>query len=215
MLQLAVVAGGTAAALVGLLGLARRLRIRRMLNQLPVYTLGPNAAGVTVSITPVGASITRLSVPGAGGAPLDIVLGYERAASYALANSPYLGAVVGRCANRIAEGRFELDGREYRLAVNNGPNALHGACVWGGGWWEARERGWTRKGNSTPITQTPPARTRHAPPPSPHTPKKTQAAPAASTAACGKPSTSRCPAAAAASCARTAAARARRATRVQ
>lgn len=211
MLQLAVVAGGTAAALVGLLGLARR-RIRRMLNQLPAYTLGPNAAGITVSITPVGASITRLCVPGAGGAPLDVVLGYERAASYALANAPYLGAVVGRCANRIAKGRFELDGREYRLAVNNGPNALHGACghVCGGGKGEGIDDKGGR-GNSMPMR---PTRT---PPPHPHThiPKKTQAAPAASTAACGRPSASRCPAAAAASCARTAAAPARRATRVR
>lgn len=124
MLPQLLAAGAAAGAL---LLLARRRRIRTALDQLPAYMLGPNQLGVTAVISPVGASILKLVVPAADGAPVDVVLGYERASAYALTkDTPYFGAVVGRVANRIAKGKFSIDGREYQLVTNNGPNALHG-----------------------------------------------------------------------------------------
>ena len=55
----------------------------------------------------------------------DVVLGFDNLKSY-LAGHPYFGALIGRVANRIAKGQFTLDGKEYKLAENNGPNSLHG-----------------------------------------------------------------------------------------
>jgi len=66
----------------------------------------------------------------------DVVLGHPSIEDYLTSQEPYFGAVCGRYANRIARGRFSLDGKEYKLAVNNGPNSLHGgvkgfnAVVW-------------------------------------------------------------------------------------
>jgi aldose 1-epimerase len=71
-----------------------------------------------------GATLQQLVVPGRTG-PADIVLGYDDMTGY-LKASNYFGATVGRYANRIANGRFMLDGTTYRLATNDGPNALHG-----------------------------------------------------------------------------------------
>jgi aldose 1-epimerase len=72
-----------------------------------------------------GGIILSLRVPDPGGALSDIVLGYDSLGGY-LESSPYFGAIIGRYGNRIAKGRFTLDGRPYSLALNNGPNALHG-----------------------------------------------------------------------------------------
>ncbi len=88
------------------------------------YTLA-NSAGMTVKIINYGATITNLSVADRNGKMEDVVLGYDTLAGY-VRGSGYFGAVVGRYGNRIAKGRFELDGQEYRLAVNNGENHLHG-----------------------------------------------------------------------------------------
>lgn len=85
-------------------------------------------AGVTVRVIEYGAIITSITAPDRNGAPADVVLGFDELAGY-LADPPYFGAVVGRYANRIAGGRFTLDGREYELATNNGPNHLHGGDV--------------------------------------------------------------------------------------
>jgi aldose 1-epimerase len=89
-----------------------------------VYTLA-NANGVTLRALTYGCIVTELQVPDKNGAFDDIVLGFETLDDY-LAGHPYFGAVVGRYCNRIAGGRFALDGAEYRLATNNGPNHLHG-----------------------------------------------------------------------------------------
>jgi aldose 1-epimerase len=89
-----------------------------------LYTLR-NTHGVEVRITNYGGIVTRLLVPDRDGVPGDIVLGYDSLSSY-LAGSPYFGAIVGRYGNRIARGRFVLDGTEYTLARNNGENHLHG-----------------------------------------------------------------------------------------
>ena len=72
-----------------------------------------------------GAILTELDVADRNGKPGDVVLGFDSLEGY-LGKSPYFGAVVGRVANRIAKGKFTLDGKDYTLAVNNGPNALHG-----------------------------------------------------------------------------------------
>uniref|UniRef100_A0A383V4H7 Aldose 1-epimerase n=1 Tax=Tetradesmus obliquus TaxID=3088 RepID=A0A383V4H7_TETOB len=85
-----------------------------------------NRDGVEVHITPVGASIQRFVVP-VQGQKLDVVLGFNKASTYAtIPGTPYFGAIVGRCANRIAKARFSVNGQEYTLEANNGPNALHG-----------------------------------------------------------------------------------------
>ncbi|HEU5358229.1 MAG TPA: galactose-1-epimerase [Gemmatimonadales bacterium] len=88
------------------------------------YTLD-NGRGMTVRAMTYGATILSIRVPDAHGAIGDVTLGFDSLAPY-LTESPYFGAVVGRYANRIARGRFTLDGREYQLAINNAPNALHG-----------------------------------------------------------------------------------------
>jgi aldose 1-epimerase len=72
-----------------------------------------------------GAILTSLTVPDRSGKAVDVVLGFSKLQDY-LAGHPFFGANAGRVANRIANGRFTLDGKEYRLATNNGPNTLHG-----------------------------------------------------------------------------------------
>lgn len=84
-----------------------------------------NSHGLEVQLTNYGGIITSLKTPDRDGRFADIVLGYDNLADY-VRNSPYFGAIVGRYANRIARGRFTLDGAAYTLAVNNGPNSLHG-----------------------------------------------------------------------------------------
>lgn len=84
-----------------------------------------NASGASVTLSTLGAGIVAVNVPDAAGRLADVVLGYARPADY-LADGPCAGKVPGRYANRIARGRFEIDGRNFELAVNNGPNALHG-----------------------------------------------------------------------------------------
>jgi aldose 1-epimerase len=89
-----------------------------------LYTL-TNAHGIQIQVTNYGGIITSLKTPDRTGRLDDIVLGYDSLAGY-LRNSPYFGAIVGRYGNRIARGLFTLDGTTYHLAVNNGPNSLHG-----------------------------------------------------------------------------------------
>ena len=84
-----------------------------------------NAHGIQVQLTNYGGIITSIKTPDRAGRFADIVLGYDELGGY-LRDSPYFGAIVGRYANRIARGRFTLDGTAYTLAVNNGPNSLHG-----------------------------------------------------------------------------------------
>jgi aldose 1-epimerase len=84
-----------------------------------------NAHGLEVRAITYGAIIVSLRVPDRAGRFDDVVLGHDDLAGY-LARPAYFGAVVGRYGNRIAKGRFTLDGRTYTLATNNGPNHLHG-----------------------------------------------------------------------------------------
>ncbi len=96
-------------------------------DSVSAYTL-TNASGIVLRAINYGGIVTSLRTPDRGGALADIVLGYDSLAGY-LKTSPYFGAIVGRYGNRIAKGRFTLDGATYTLAVNNGPNALHGGLV--------------------------------------------------------------------------------------
>jgi aldose 1-epimerase len=89
-----------------------------------LYTLR-NAHGVETKITNYGGIVVSLKVPDRAGKFDDVVLGFNDFDSY-LKNDPYLGALIGRYGNRIAKGRFTLNGVEYKLAVNNGENHLHG-----------------------------------------------------------------------------------------
>ena len=88
------------------------------------YTL-TNAGGMRVKVLAYGGIIQSIEVPDSHGRLGDVVLGFDSLDQYKK-ESPYFGAIVGRYANRIARGHFTLDGKEYTLAVNNGPNALHG-----------------------------------------------------------------------------------------
>src|SRR5262245_45524835 len=83
------------------------------------YTLR-NAAGAEVSIITWGGIVTSLKVPDKNGNSSDVVLGYDRLDDY-LKSSPYFGALIGRYGNRIANGKFSLNGKTYTLAKNNGP----------------------------------------------------------------------------------------------
>src|SRR2546427_12292489 len=106
------------------------MRTRTPFGQVPdgraveQFTL-TNAHGIEVRVITYGGIITAIRTPDRSGRLDDIVLGFDSLAGY-LKDSPYFGAIVGRYANRIANGQFSLDGTTYRLAKNNGSNTLHG-----------------------------------------------------------------------------------------
>lgn len=84
-----------------------------------------NALGASVTLCSVGAGVAAVNVPDANGVLADVALGYANPADY-LGDGPCAGKVPGRYANRIARGTFALDGKEYHLPINNGPNCNHG-----------------------------------------------------------------------------------------
>ncbi len=89
-----------------------------------LFTL-TNASGASVGIIEYGGIVVSLNVPDRDGNLGDVVLGFDTLDAY-VADTPYFGAITGRYANRIAGGKFEIDGTTYELPVNNGPNSLHG-----------------------------------------------------------------------------------------
>ncbi len=101
----------------------------KMADGTPVelYTLR-NDRGTLVKIMTYGAIITELHTFDRNGRSANIVLGFDNLDQY-LKGHPFFGAIAGRVANRIAKGKFTLDGKEYTLAVNNGPNHLHGGLM--------------------------------------------------------------------------------------
>ncbi len=103
---------------------------RTVHNGKPValYTLR-NKNGLVAQVTNYGAIIVSIYVPDRNGRFADVVQGYDTIGEYIRGNSPYMGAICGRCANRIGKGKFSLAGQEYTLAVNNGPNHLHGGIA--------------------------------------------------------------------------------------
>ena len=122
---------------------------------LPTYVLR-SETGVSIHISPIGCAITKLLAPDARGRVSDIVLGFDDLTAYLVrmrettltlslarphrwapsetppvqdGRNPYFGVVVGRCANRIADGQFKLDGQTYSLPINDPPNELHGTLL--------------------------------------------------------------------------------------
>jgi len=91
------------------------------------YTL-TNASGMEVKIITYGGTVTSIKVPDRNGNMANVVLGFSDLNSYET-RSPYFGCIIGRYGNRIAKGKFTLEGQEYTLAANNGPNSLHGGNV--------------------------------------------------------------------------------------
>lgn len=84
-----------------------------------------NSHGISARVMTLGASLQSLTTPDRHGKSADIILGYAKVSSY-IDQPQYFGATVGRYANRIAKGKFTIDGRRYSTPVNNGPNSLHG-----------------------------------------------------------------------------------------
>ena len=87
-----------------------------------------NSSGMKATLIDYGAILQSLEVPDRDGNIAEVTMGFDTVTEYE-DNSPYFGATVGRYANRIEGGRFTLDGKEYQLATNNGPNHLHGGVV--------------------------------------------------------------------------------------
>lgn len=95
-------------------------------SSVDLYTLSAPAGDLVTQITNYGGRVVNLFVADRNGAMDNIVLGFNELASYRSANERFYGALIGRYGNRIGNGRFSLDGVEYELAQNNGPNHLHG-----------------------------------------------------------------------------------------
>jgi aldose 1-epimerase len=96
-------------------------------EKVELYTL-TSATGLEVKIMTYGGTITSILAPDKDGKMVNVTLGYDNFAQYE-EGTPYFGALIGRYGNRIAGGQFTLDGQTYNLAVNNGPNHLHGGIV--------------------------------------------------------------------------------------
>lgn len=96
-------------------------------TQVDKYTL-TNRHGVRVAILTYGGIVQSITVPDKNGRLGDIVLGFDRLDDY-MKSGHYFGAIVGRYANRIANGQFTLDGKQYQIPANSGPNALHGGTT--------------------------------------------------------------------------------------
>lgn len=99
-------------------------RVKSPAGDITLYTL-TNNSGASVTLSSLGAGIVSVIVPDKKGKLEDVVLGYGNAADY-MNDGPCAGKTPGRYANRIALGHFKIGGKEYTLAANNGPNALHG-----------------------------------------------------------------------------------------
>ena len=97
-----------------------------------------NSSGFGADITDFGGAIVRLLTPDRNGKLVDVVLGFAEPADY-IENGPFFGALIGRVANRISNGRFTLGGKTYQLELNdsNGKNTLHGGRCYGRRLWEA------------------------------------------------------------------------------
>lgn len=90
-----------------------------------IYTLH-NASGMQAKFCDNGARLMSLLVPDKNGKLIDVVAGFDEPTAYDTATEPYFGATIGRYGNRIAKGKFNLNGKPYQLTINNGVNTLHG-----------------------------------------------------------------------------------------
>ena len=104
----------------------------------PIFTL--TSGQIEVRVTGYGAKLVSVRTPDRAGKVADVVLGFDKLDDYLNRKEPHLGSIVGRFGNRIALGKFSIDGKSYQIPINNGPNALHGGPV---GFdkhvWQARE----------------------------------------------------------------------------
>ncbi len=104
----------------------------------PIYTL--KNAQIEVRVTAYGAKLVSVRTPDRTGKMADVVLGYDNLEGYLNDNSTHFGSIVGRFGNRIALGKFSIDGKSYQIPINNGANALHGGPVGFGQYvWESKE----------------------------------------------------------------------------
>ncbi|MFB0494135.1 aldose 1-epimerase [Mucilaginibacter sp. OAE612] len=94
-------------------------------KKVKLFTL-KNNSGATVAVTNYGGRLVSLLVPDKDGKATDVILGYDSLKSYQKPKEPYFGAIIGRYGNRIAKGKFTLDGKAYQLDINDGVNTLHG-----------------------------------------------------------------------------------------
>ena len=94
-------------------------------NATDLYVL-KNSNGMMLAITNYGGRFVSLLVPDKEGKMRDVVVGFRTVDEYVNSTEPYFGATIGRFGNRIANGKFSLDGQQYNLSVNNGVNTLHG-----------------------------------------------------------------------------------------
>jgi aldose 1-epimerase len=85
-----------------------------------------NKNGMQAAFTNYGGRLVSLLVPDSAGKPVDVVVGFDSVDGFVNSTEPYFGATIGRYGNRIAKGKFSLDGKQYTLATNNGQNTLHG-----------------------------------------------------------------------------------------
>lgn len=85
-----------------------------------------NKNGLIAKVITYGATITELWIPNKNGILEDVILGFETLSEYESSNNPYFGCIIGRYANRIAKGKFVIDGISYQLVLNDGKNSLHG-----------------------------------------------------------------------------------------
>ncbi len=101
-------------------------------TEIQLFTLA-NAKGMKASISTYGGTLTSLLVPDKDGKMSDVILGFDKAAGYLSPefkkSNPYFGALIGRYGNRIAKGKFTIDGKPYQVGINNNGNSLHGGTV--------------------------------------------------------------------------------------
>jgi aldose 1-epimerase len=123
---LAIGLGAFVAAEASAAGTIEKSVFGKLADGTPVelYTV-TNAKGLVMKVMTYGAVMTELQVPDRNGKISDITLGFDNLEQYTGVH-PYFGSTIGRVANRIAKGKFTLEGKDYTLAVNDGPNALHG-----------------------------------------------------------------------------------------
>ena len=120
-----------------------------------LFTL-ENSHGVRVTVIDLGATVTSVMVPDRSGKSVNVTLGYDSLAGWEN-NSTFFGCIVGRVANRIRGGRFDLDGKQYTLARNIGENHLHGGVKgFNKSVWSARL---FKKGDAAGIRSSTPAGT--------------------------------------------------------
>jgi len=100
-------------------------------SEVTLFTL--SNSNISIKITNYGAIITAIDMPDKNGTLENVVCGFEKLETYLsdeyLGSYPYFGAIIGRCGNRIAKGQMEIEGQAYEMAINNGPNHLHGGAV--------------------------------------------------------------------------------------